>query len=104
MQALTTVFVVDTEQFLRGSVPLPALLRVDSAQIMSAIVETSNPPKLRVDADLADVALFMTDYNATAAPVTDAAGHMLGVITVDDLLEAMLPEDWRRRAEAAASE
>jgi len=104
MQALTTVFVVEAEQLLRGSVPLPALLSADATESVSALVESSTPPKLRVDADLADVALFMTDYNATAAPVTDSAGRMLGVITVDDLLEAMLPEEWRRRAEAAASE
>jgi hypothetical protein len=103
-QTLTTIFVVDADQFLRGSVPLPALLRADPTQSVESIVESANPPKLRVDADLADVALFMTDYNANAAPVTDAAGHMVGVITVDDLLEAMLPEEWRRRAEAAASE
>jgi CBS domain-containing protein len=104
MQTLTTVFVVDDDLLFRGAVPLPALVGADGAQHMEELLESPNPPRLRVDADLADVALFMTDYNATAAPVTDPTGHLLGVITVDDLLEAMLPEDWRRRAEAAASE
>lgn len=103
-QTLTIVFVVDADTLLRGAVPLPTLLRVDPVQRMDSLFESAAPPKLRVDADLADVALFMTDFNATVAPVTDPSGHLVGVITVDDLLEAMLPEDWRRRAEAAASE
>jgi CBS domain-containing protein/sporulation protein YlmC with PRC-barrel domain len=104
MQALTAVFVVDDEHMLRGVVPLPALLRAEPSQHMEEILETPTPPRLRVDADLADVALFMTDYNAHAAPVTDPVGHLVGIITVDDVLEAILPEEWRRRAEAAASD
>ncbi len=103
-QALTTIFVVDHEQFLRGTVPLHELMRAEPSQSLESLVESAPPPKLRVDADLADVALFMTDFNATAAPVTDTTGHMIGIITVDDLLEAILPEEWRRRADAAASE
>jgi len=103
MQTLTMVFIEDAEHVLTGAVPLPELLRADPLAHMESLVEQA-PAKLRVDADLVDVALFMTDYNATAAPVTDAAGHLIGVITVDDLLEAVLPEEWRRRAEAAASE
>ncbi|HKR99822.1 MAG TPA: CBS domain-containing protein, partial [Candidatus Dormibacteraeota bacterium] len=104
MQTLAMVFVEDSQHVFRGAVPLPELLRADPQQHMESLIEQSPPAKLRVDADLADVALFMTDYNASAAPVTDAADHLVGVITVDDLLEAMLPEEWRRRAEAAASE
>ena len=44
-----------------------------------------------------EVALLMTDFNLTAAPVVDDEEKVLGVVTVDDLLEAMLPSDWRRR-------
>jgi hypothetical protein len=39
----------------------------------------------------------MADYNLFTLPVVDEDGRMLGVITVDDVLEATLPEDWRRR-------
>ena len=43
----------------------------------------------------------MADFNLTVAPVVDDDDRLIGAITVDDVLEAMLPESWRRRAEAA---
>ena len=46
---------------------------------------------------------MMADFNLTCAPVLDDTEHVIGVITVDDVLEAMLPDSWRRRAEADAS-
>jgi len=39
----------------------------------------------------------MSDYNLTAIPVADEHDVMVGVVTVDDLLAAMLPRSWRRR-------
>jgi Mg/Co/Ni transporter MgtE len=39
----------------------------------------------------------MADYNLTSIPVADEQGQMMGVVTVDDVLEAMLPRGWRRR-------
>ena len=45
----------------------------------------------------------MTDYNLIAMPVLDGDGHVMGIIAVDDVLELLLPEEWRRRAGAARS-
>ena len=39
----------------------------------------------------------MADYNLMTVPVVDDDNQLLGVITVDDVLEATIPEDWRRR-------
>ncbi len=39
----------------------------------------------------------MTDYDLTVVPVVDDEERMLGVITVDDVLELVLPRGWRRR-------
>jgi len=47
-----------------------------------------------------DVALLMSDYNLITIPVVDERRKMIGVITVDDVLEATLPEGWRRRETA----
>ena len=49
------------------------------------------------ETDVPEVARVMTDYNLTALPVVDGDGKPIGVLTVDDVLELMLPEDWRRR-------
>jgi CBS domain-containing protein len=45
------------------------------------------------------VARRMADFNLTVVAVLDD-DRVVGVITVDDVLEAMLPDSWRRRAEA----
>jgi CBS domain-containing protein len=42
----------------------------------------------------------MADFNLYSIPVVDAPARMLGVVTVDDVLEATIPEDWRRREPA----
>jgi CBS domain-containing protein len=44
--------------------------------------------------------LLMADYNLYAIPVVDDQDRVLGVVTVDDVLEATIPEDWRRREPA----
>jgi Mg/Co/Ni transporter MgtE len=58
--------------------------------------------RVSAGADLADVTLMMADYNLTALAVTDAAGYLLGAISVDDLMEALVPEAWRNRVEASS--
>ena len=54
-------------------------------------------PRLRPDASFEEVARLMADYNLTSIPVVDEHEQMVGVVTVDDVLEAMLPRGWRRR-------
>jgi Mg/Co/Ni transporter MgtE len=59
-----------------------------------------DPVRVTPTADVTDIALLMTDYNLVTIPVVDAHDHVLGVVTFDDLLEATVPEDWRRREPA----
>ncbi|MBS1844167.1 MAG: CBS domain-containing protein, partial [Actinobacteria bacterium] len=49
------------------------------------------------EADFEEVARLMADYNLIAAPVLDPEERMIGVVTVDDVLEVLLPKGWRRR-------
>jgi CBS domain-containing protein len=49
------------------------------------------------DADLADIAVLMADYNLHTIPVVDNGDQLLGVVTVDDVLKTTIPDDWRRR-------
>ncbi|ORW14574.1 hypothetical protein AWC17_19480 [Mycobacterium nebraskense] len=48
------------------------------------------------DADVSDVAVLMADYKLHTIPVDDEA-QVLGVVTVDDVLKATIPDGWRRR-------
>jgi hypothetical protein len=93
---LTSVFVTSPEGALEGSVALALLLRVEPDRRLGALVK-HELPCLRADASFEEVARLMTDYNLTCAPVVDDRERMVGVVTVDDVLEAMLPRSWRRR-------
>jgi CBS domain-containing protein len=93
---LTTVFVMDSHRRLEGGVPLARLVRADPESPLIDVV-SRDIPRLSPEADFEEVARLMADYNLTSAPVVDAQQRMIGVITVDDVLETMLPKGWRRR-------
>jgi MgtE intracellular N domain/CBS domain len=95
-ELLTTVFVSSSAGPLEGSVPVTALLRVAPSARLSTIVKHETPC-LAPDASFEEVARLMADYNLTAIPVCDEHEQVLGIVTVDDVLEAMLPRGWRRR-------
>ncbi len=96
---LADVFVVDAEGRLVGAVPLPSLIHPDPGTAVSSLVERGDTA-LEPGDDLPEVARLMTDFNLSIAPVVDERRRIIGVVSVDDVLEAMLPGSWRRRAEA----
>jgi hypothetical protein len=95
-ELLTTVFVASHDEVPHGSVPVTALLRADPGERLHVLVRHETPC-LSPESPFEEVARVMSDYNLTAIPVADENGRMLGVVTVDDVLEAMLPRGWRRR-------
>jgi len=93
---LTTIYLRDGEGKLSGSVAVVTLLRSDPNVSLSQIAE-HEPVSVHTDADLPEVARTMTDYNLVMLPVVDDGQHLVGVVTVDDVLELTLPAGWRRR-------
>jgi len=90
------VFVGPLQGPLQGTVPVAALVRAEPARRLGQLVK-HEIPALSPDTSFEEVARVMADYNLTAIPVADEHERMIGVITVDDVLEAMLPRAWRRR-------
>jgi CBS domain-containing protein len=95
-ELLTAVFVSAPDGRLQGSIPVTALLRAEPGGRLEDLVK-HEAPCLRPDASFEELARLMADYNLTAIPVVDEHEHMVGVVTVDDVLEAMLPRGWRLR-------
>jgi CBS domain-containing protein len=98
-EALTSVHVLDQRGRLAGVVRLVELVQAEQS---AAIIDIYDADPVRVGAgtDVADVAVLMSDYNLITVPVVDERRTMIGIITVDDVLEATLPRDWRRREAA----
>jgi CBS domain-containing protein len=102
-EALLTLHAVDTSNRLLGTVSVIGLVQADPEACLGDVIDT-DPVRVTATTDVVDVTLLMADYNLMTVPVVDPDDHLLGVITVDDVLEATIPEDWRRREPPARPE
>jgi sporulation protein YlmC with PRC-barrel domain len=98
-EALTSVHCVDEQGRLCGVATLISLVQSDPATPLREIYD-DDPVRVGADTDVVDVAVLMSDYNLITVPVVDERRKMIGIITVDDVLEVTLPDDWRRREAA----
>jgi len=81
-----------------GCVHLQALLREPPANLVSGILDPDLPP-LRPDSPLGSVTRHLAAYNLVCGAVVDESNHLLGAVTVDDVLDHLLPDDWRETFE-----
>jgi hypothetical protein len=98
-EALTSVHAVGHDGGLCGVANVITLLQSVPSAALIDVCDT-DPVRVGPDTDVMDVAVLMSDYNLITIPVVDDERHLLGLITVDDVLEVTLPEDWRRREAA----
>jgi flagellar motility protein MotE (MotC chaperone)/sporulation protein YlmC with PRC-barrel domain len=77
-----------------GVVHLQRLLREPPHEAIGSIVDT-DIESIPVDAPLLSVTRNLATYNLLALPVVDSEKRLLGVVSVDDVLDHLLPEDWR---------
>ncbi|MBB2913517.1 CBS domain-containing protein [Streptosporangium becharense] len=82
-----------TGRFL-GLAHFQRLLREPPSTLLGSVLDTSLDP-IRPDFTLGQVTSYLATYNLVAAPVVDEAGRLVGAVTVDDVLDHLLPEDWR---------
>lgn len=83
-----------------GVVHLQRLLREPPSTELGQCL--SKEPTVTAEVSDREVAEFLASYNLLAVGVCDAAGRLIGAITVDDVLDRMLPADWRQRRRQAA--
>jgi magnesium transporter len=91
------LYVVDAEERLEGTVSLRDLVVADPA---TALAEILDPQVLKVNAnaDKEEVASLIAKYDLLALPVVDVRGKLIGTVTVDDVVELMLPRGWKKRS------
>ncbi|MEV8318339.1 CBS domain-containing protein [Streptomyces sp. NPDC059900] len=77
-----------------GTVHFQRLLRDPPYTLVSSVLD-DDLQTLAPETALPQVAGFFATYDMVAAPVVDEGGSLLGAVTVDDVLDHMLPDDWR---------
>jgi len=82
-----------TGKFL-GVVHWQRLLREPPSDLVSRVVDKDLAP-LTPDTSLQTLTRYFAAYNLVAVPIVDENGHLLGTVTVDDLLDHLLGENWR---------
>jgi Mg/Co/Ni transporter MgtE len=92
-------FETPTGKYL-GVAHFQRLLREPPSTMVSAVLDDSLEP-IGPEAPLQQVTRYFATYNLVALPVVDENDHLLGAVTVDDVIDHMLPENWRD-ADAAA--
>lgn len=90
------IYVLDQQERLVGVISLRDLIitqpetKIEEFMVKQVI-------HVHVDASIQEIAQTMEDYNLLALPVADDDNRMQGIVTIDDALQKVLPEDWRRR-------
>ncbi|OPG05921.1 magnesium transporter MgtE N-terminal domain-containing protein [Microbispora sp. GKU 823] len=84
-----------TGRFL-GVAHFQRLLREPPSTLLGSVIDITVDP-IRPELTVHEVAAYLATYNLVAVPVVDELSRLLGAVTVDDVLDHMLPEDWRER-------
>ena len=64
------------------------------------LADVMDPHVLKVEATTSkeDVAALIAKYDLLALPVVEASGKLIGTVTIDDVVEIMLPRGWKKRS------
>ena len=92
------LYVVEAEESWRlcGVIALRSLILADPKMPLEDVMRTEFQ-RATVDEPANEVAQRIAEYNLLALPVVDDSEEILGIITVDDAMEILLPKDWRQR-------
>ena len=86
-----------------GMIHFQRALRERPQRMVGSIVDT-DVDSVRAEDSIGTVTRLLATYNLTALPVLDDAGRLLGAVSVDDVLDHLMPDDWRVADEAVTDE
>jgi CBS domain-containing protein len=90
------LYILDPEEHLEGVLSLKDLILATPEERLENLMKTS-PKVVLSDTGKKEVAELVSKYNLMAVPVVDEENHLLGIITVDDIVDILLPTPLRRR-------
>jgi magnesium transporter len=90
------VYIADEQEHVLAVTSLWDLIMADPAARLMDIAETK-VISVRPEQEAEEAARLISKYNILAIPVVDAENRLLGIVTVDDAMDLILPEDWRGR-------
>jgi CBS domain-containing protein/sporulation protein YlmC with PRC-barrel domain len=79
---------------LLGTVHFQRMLRYPPHERLGAIIDDTLEP-VTATATAAEVARMLASYNLVSLPVVDTARRLVGAVSVDDVIDYLLPDDWR---------
>jgi CBS domain-containing protein/sporulation protein YlmC with PRC-barrel domain len=82
-----------TGRFL-GMVHFQRMLRYPPNERLGTLLDPSLEP-VQADTSAAEVSRILASYNLVSLPVVDESHRLVGVVTIDDVLDYLLPDDWR---------
>lgn len=91
-ETVYAIYVLDQKQRLERVISLREVVMAASEQQVNTIGEGRKPIAVGPLVDREEVARLISKYNLLAIPVLDEAGHVLGIVTVDDVIDAMISE------------
>jgi len=92
-ETVYAVYVLDPQdQRLVHVVSLRELMTAERAAVVTAVGDQRQPLSVRPLVDREEVARLISKYNLLAVPVIDEGGHVLGIVTVDDVIDAIVRE------------
>jgi magnesium transporter len=91
MAQVYSVYVVDDAGVLAGVVPLQSLVLNSPNRQMGTVMET-DVKSVHTEMDQEEVAQFFRKYDLISVPVVDAGGHLVGHITIDDVVDVLVEE------------
>jgi magnesium transporter len=90
-ESVLYLYVVDDQRCLLGVVPIRRLVSAPPQRPVGELM-IKDPVSVRADADQEEVAALVRRYDLLGIPVVDEGGHLLGVITVDDVIDVIMEE------------
>jgi magnesium transporter len=90
------VYVVDPDELLLGVLSLRELIVAEPSTPIGRVMHRELI-RGRLDDSKEDVARLIAKYNMLALPIVDDVGRLRGIVTVDDAMDVILPDDWKAR-------